>query len=249
VLTRRPSEVDHVLELGVAAVLSALAASVLGTGTGTGTGAGSGAVAGEGAWGLAVFAAAAVTPALIRHDLLTRRLPNALVGILAAALVASSVIRGVQQGPFAALAPWGWAALCFVAGFALAVGGMLGMGDVKLGAVLVGAIAPWGGMAVGALVGGAGALGLATAAGMFVARRLRGRRELEPGPVPVPVPVPVPERSRDRDEGHVSRRLVADSPPRAAISSARAASHDPGVPFGPCLLVSFWSLVVIATLS
>jgi Flp pilus assembly protein protease CpaA len=246
-LTRRPHEVDHVLELGIVAVLSALPASASASVSGIGTDT----VAGEGAWGLAVFAAAAVTPALIRHDLLTRRLPNALVGILAAALVASSVIRGVQQGPFAALAPWGWAALCFVAGFALAVGGMLGMGDVKLGAVLVGAIAPWGGMAVGALVGGAGALGLVTAAGMFVAGRLRTPRELEPGPVPVlePVPQPVPEASRDRDVGHVSRQLVADSPPLAAISSARTASHDPGVPFGPCLLVSFWSLVVIATLS
>jgi Flp pilus assembly protein protease CpaA len=246
-LTRRLLEADHVLELGIVAVLSALAASASASVSGTGTG--TGAVTGQGAWGLAVFTAAAVTPALIRHDLLTRRLPNVLVGILAAALVASSVIRGVHQGPFAALAPWGWAALWFVAGVALAVGGMLGMGDVKLGAVLVGAIAPWGGLAVGALVGGAGALGLATAAGMFVARRLRRRREIEPVPVPVAVPQPVPERSRDRDEGHVSRRLVPDSPPLAAISNARAASHDPGVPFGPCLLVSFWSLVVIATLS
>jgi Flp pilus assembly protein protease CpaA len=243
VLTRRPSEVDHVLELGVAAVLSALAASVLGTGTGTGTGAGSGAVAGEGAWGLAVFAAAAVTPALIRHDLRTRRLPNALVGILAAALVASSVIRGVHQGPYAALAPWGWASLWFVAGFALAVGGMLGMGDVKLGAVLVGVIAPWGGMAVGALVGGAGVLGLATAVGMSVTGRLRSRRE------PDPEPVLVPSGRGDRDGGHVSGRLVTGSPPLAANSSARAAPRDPGVPFGPCLLVSFWSLAVVATLS
>lgn len=168
---------DRVLELGAVVLLGGLAVTV----------------APDVGAQISFLAVAAVTPALVRHDLAVRRLPNPLVGLLATAFVVGSTLRGVDSGLLSASIPFGWAALWFAVAFALAVGGAFGMGDVKLGAALVGIAAPWGGIAVGALVAGAGVIGLIVVAA--TALRARG--------------------SRSR-----------------------------GVPFGPCLLASFWALSV-----
>ena len=174
--TAHAPSADRVLELGAIVLLGGLAVTV----------------APDAGAQVSFLAVAAVTPALVRHDLAVRRLPNPLVGLLAAAFVVGGVIRLIDSGLLSASIPFGWAALWFAVAFALAVGGAFGMGDVKLGATLVGIVAPWGGIAVGALVAGAGVIGLIVAATALLARGSRSR----------------------------------------------------GVPFGPCLLASFWALSV-----
>ncbi len=83
---------------------------------------------------------AAVTPELVRVDLRSRRLPNVLVmpgfGVLAAAAVVAWIAsdQSPWQVPLAA-----GAALAFL--LLMNVLGGMGMGDVKLGGVLAGALA------------------------------------------------------------------------------------------------------------
>jgi leader peptidase (prepilin peptidase)/N-methyltransferase len=77
---------------------------------------------------------AAVTPALVEIDVMQRRLPNAVVvpGIVVA--VAGACLHGVGEGmpPAAVVGALGYGGLLFL----LALGGGMGMGDVKLAAGL-----------------------------------------------------------------------------------------------------------------
>ena len=189
---------DQVIELGVVVILGMTAVMAVGADPRA----------------VAYLAVAAVTPALIRHDLVSRRLPNVLVGLAAGGLVTTSVVVATEQGPVAAAMPWAWAGLWFVVGFALAVGGLLGMGDVKLGAVLVGTAAPSGAVAVGTLVAAAGVVGLVAAVGSRAYEALDRRQD---------------------------RRLASQSAPSEVPDPHRGGR---GVPFGPCLLLAFWSVTV-----
>jgi len=107
---------------------------------------------------------ATVTPALVRIDVERRRLPNALVGVVAVAWVASLVVFVVQGGVVAATTSFGCVIATAVAGLVVALAGGVGMGDVKLGALLSGLVSPWGSMALLSLWGLAGASALALAA-------------------------------------------------------------------------------------
>jgi leader peptidase (prepilin peptidase)/N-methyltransferase len=107
---------------------------------------------------------AAVTPALIVIDVRDHRLPNRLV------------VPGIAVG--LAAAAFGWSPVPVVAGLAyggflwlLALGGGIGMGDVKL-AVLLGLASPAAGIAIGAALA-AFVLGGVTAS---IALVRRGRR-------------------------------------------------------------------------
>ncbi|MGN6501566.1 MAG: prepilin peptidase [Pseudolysinimonas sp.] len=96
----------------------------------------------------------AVTPALVRTDLRERRLPNRIV---LPGIVVGLIAAALQPGLMPLLAALGYAGLLLV--FALAGG--VGMGDVKL-AALIGLGCPAAGVALGApiaafLLGGAAA--------------------------------------------------------------------------------------------
>lgn len=81
---------------------------------------------------------AAVTPALVRIDLAERRLPNVLVGVAAGAWGVSTALRVVGGDPAQAVTSLALALAAAVLGLLAALAGGLGMGDVKLGAVLTG---------------------------------------------------------------------------------------------------------------
>jgi leader peptidase (prepilin peptidase)/N-methyltransferase len=81
---------------------------------------------------------AAVTPALVRIDLAERRLPNVLVGVAAGAWGVSTALRVAGGDPAQAVTSLALALAAAVLGLLAAVAGGLGMGDVKLGAVLTG---------------------------------------------------------------------------------------------------------------
>lgn len=117
---------------------------------------------------------AAATPALVRIDVGQRRLPNVLVGVVAVAWVASVVLSLAQGDVVPAVRSIGVVVLTALAGVATALAGGLGMGDVKLGALLTGLVSPWGGTAVLGLWGLAGASGVAWA----LIRRVRIRSSL-----------------------------------------------------------------------
>ena len=89
---------------------------------------------------VAAAALAVVTPALIRADLREHRLPNRLVGIAAAGLGAALLAESLLTGriPTAALLAAVGAGLFYLV---LSIAGGMGMGDVKLSAVLAGGAA------------------------------------------------------------------------------------------------------------
>lgn len=116
---------------------------------------------------------AAVTPALVRIDVAQRRLPNVLVGVVAVAWVASIVLSLAQGDVVPAVRSLGFVVVTALAGVAMALAGGMGMGDVKLGAVLTGLVSPWGGIAALGLWGLAGASGVAWALIRTVRFRLR----------------------------------------------------------------------------
>ncbi|KQO47566.1 MULTISPECIES: hypothetical protein [unclassified Frigoribacterium] len=81
---------------------------------------------------------AAVTPALVRIDLAERRLPNVLVGVAAGAWGVSTALHVAGGDPAQAVTSLALALAAAVFGLLAALAGGLGMGDVKLGAVLTG---------------------------------------------------------------------------------------------------------------
>ncbi len=81
---------------------------------------------------------AAVTPALVRIDLAERRLPNVLVGVAAGAWAVSTALRVAGGDPAQAVTSLALALAAAVFGLLAALAGGMGMGDVKLGAVLTG---------------------------------------------------------------------------------------------------------------
>jgi leader peptidase (prepilin peptidase)/N-methyltransferase len=81
---------------------------------------------------------AAVTPALVRIDIAERRLPNVLVGVAAGAWGVSTALRVAGGDPAQAVTSVALALAATVLGLLAALAGGLGMGDVKLGAVLTG---------------------------------------------------------------------------------------------------------------
>jgi leader peptidase (prepilin peptidase)/N-methyltransferase len=81
---------------------------------------------------------AAVTPALVRIDIVERRLPNVLVGVAAGAWGVSTALRVAGGDPAQAVTSVALALAATVLGLLAALAGGLGMGDVKLGAVLTG---------------------------------------------------------------------------------------------------------------
>lgn len=103
--------------------------------------------------------AAVVTLPLIRSDLRERRLPNRLVLPLLATSLICSVLAAALMSDWLRL---GWAFVCslsvFLLGLGMALGGRLGMGDVKLGTALAHALGflnpllPWVGLALAFLL-------------------------------------------------------------------------------------------------
>jgi len=130
-----------------------------------------------------VLVLAVVTPPLVVTDLRERRLPNRLVAAAAFGLAAScaAVLASGDHGA----ASVGRAALAVLGGggalLVLALGGGVGMGDVKLGGVLAGAAAlvDPAGVPLGALVAG-----LAGGIGAVVVAAGRRRGERDPGLLP-----------------------------------------------------------------
>ena len=175
-------------------------------------GAGTGAITLLGCLGVAV-----VTPALVRIDIAERRLPNVLVAVAAGAWGVSTALLAVGGDPAAAATSLLSGVSVAVVGLVAALAGGLGMGDVKLGAVLSGVVSPIGPMALLVFWGLAGAL----AVGVAAARSIRSRRGQSPPPSDPPPSDPPPT-----------------GPPR---SDRRPAVRD--VPFGPCLLAAFWWVV------
>lgn len=131
-----------------------------------------------------VLALALVTPPLVVVDVRRRRLPDRLVVVAALGLVVScgAVLVAGPGGAGAVLRASGTATATGVVLVALAASGGLGMGDVKLGAVLAGAAAlldpagPLLAALVTAVTGGA------CAAAVAVACRRRAARGALPGP-------------------------------------------------------------------
>ena len=119
---------------------------------------------------------AAVTPALVRIDLAERRLPNVLVGAAAGAWGVSTALR--VAGGDSAEAATSLALALAAAGFGLlaALAGGLGMGDVKLGAVLTGLLSTGDPTALLGFWGLAGTLAIGVAGiRTFRTRRRRSR--------------------------------------------------------------------------
>lgn len=124
---------------------------------------------------------ALVTPALVGHDLVERRLPNRLVaGAAAGVLVAWAAALASGRGA-AVLDSVVAAALAAALLGALALSGGLGMGDAKLGVVLVASAALLDPVGPGVLVVVSAVAGAATAA---VVRRgpVADRRAVPLGP-------------------------------------------------------------------
>ncbi|ROS51501.1 prepilin peptidase [Frigoribacterium sp. PhB24] len=161
---------------------------------------------------------AVVTPALVRIDITERRLPNVLVAVAAGAWGVSTALLVIGGDPEAAATSLATSLAVAVVGLVAALIGGLGMGDVKLGAVLSGVVSPTGPMALLVFWGLAGTL----AVGMAGVRSFHSRRELSPRPSD-------PRPSGPRPSG-----------PRP--SGPRPSVRD--VPFGPCLLAAFWWVVV-----
>lgn len=128
---------------------------------------------------------ASVTPALVRVDVAQRRLPNSLVGVTAIAWVASTALRAARGDVDGAATSLVGAAIVLALGVTAAVAGGLGMGDVKLGAVLTGLTSPWGVPAAVGLWGLAGVL----AVGLVGVRAVRARTRHRPGRRGRPDPV------------------------------------------------------------
>lgn len=139
----------------------------------------------EGAVLLALLVFAAATIALALIDLAVSRLPNAIVlptGAVVAVLLAVAAVLDGDVGP---LARGGLGGVVLCAAYfllAIAVPGGMGMGDVKLAAViglLLGWFG-WGALAVGALA--AFLLGGVYAVGLLITRRARRGSGLPFGP-------------------------------------------------------------------
>jgi len=138
-------------------------------------GADTGAVTLVGCLGVAV-----VTPALVRIDIAERRLPNVLVAVAAGAWGVSTALLAVGGEPAAAVTSLVSGVAVAVIGLVAALAGGLGMGDVKLGAVLSGLVSPTGPMALIVFWGLAGGL----AVGVAGVRSFRSRRGSSPPPSP-----------------------------------------------------------------
>lgn len=88
-------------------------------------------------------AVALATPALIMIDVAERRLPNGIVGSLLGVVVGCVVLHALPAAPLELVAATVAGTVTFIAYGVLALGGGLGMGDVKLAgalAVLLGSI-------------------------------------------------------------------------------------------------------------
>ena len=129
-------ECTQALEAVAAAALSAVTVAAATLDAGPLTGASAGAVTLVGCLGVA-----AVTPALVRIDIAERRLPNVLVGVAAGAWGVSTVLLVAGGGIATAATSLAVALVAAVLGLVAAIAGGLGMGDVKLGAVLSGLVA------------------------------------------------------------------------------------------------------------
>lgn len=173
--------------------------------------------------GPALFAAAglaAVTPALVRVDLAEHRLPNRLVGFAAAALAPALAWRWLLEGAF----PSGPLLAGAVAGLAylvLAIGGGMGMGDVKLaavlgcGAALASPVAAVAGLMLAFLLGG-------LAAAAVLARRGLGRLRSAPA---------------------IDGEAAASAPSGGAGLDAAEAAR---IAFGPWMLLGHWLALALA---
>ncbi|CAG7845070.1 hypothetical protein USB125703_01327 [Pseudoclavibacter triregionum] len=123
---------------------------------------------------VAALGLAAVTPGLVATDLREHRLPNRLVGMAALALVPALGLAWAVAGAGAVSGALLAGAVAGLAYFVLAVAGGMGMGDVKLAAVLAcgGALAApvvaIGGALAAFLLGG-------TAAAVALSRRALAR--------------------------------------------------------------------------
>jgi len=171
---------------------------------------------------IACLGVAAVTPALVRFDLTERRLPNDLVAVTACAWSLTMVLHLVAGDVEAATRSLFVGLIVAVGGVAAAVTGGLGMGDVKLGAVLAAIVVLWGDIALFGFAGVAGACGVVVAVAGSVRAPLRRPRSPRPGRVTVVEPAPLSPAARGAD-----------------LSSARQ-----GIAFGPCLLLAFWAVVL-----
>ncbi|NRD27082.1 prepilin peptidase [Frigoribacterium sp. VKM Ac-2836] len=127
---------------------------------------------------LGCLGVAVVTPALVRIDIAERRLPNVLVAVAAGAWGVSTALLAVGGDPAAAATSLLSGVSVAVVGLVAALAGDLGMGDVKLGAVLSGVVSPIGPMAFLVFWGLAGAL----AVGVAGAGSIRSRRGQSPPP-------------------------------------------------------------------
>lgn len=162
-----------------------------------------------------VVVALLVTPGLVVTDLVSRRLPDRLVGPLAVATLAGLALHGATGGGSwpSALVGLAVGMAVLIAGGAISWWGGLGMGDVKLGAVLATSTALT--STTAELAGGAvlatGSVAAAVVVGL-AARRARG--------------VPA----------------AGDSP---SGSTTAGASPQPGVPLGPVLLAAWWATVAV----
>jgi leader peptidase (prepilin peptidase) / N-methyltransferase len=120
---------------------------------------------------------ALTTPLLVRSDLRSRRLPNVVtlpgLGILLVALVVT-----LLQGPKEAVAAIVATLATAVIGFAAALTPGLGMGDAKLGTLVVGSVS---------LVDVGLALVLLVVASLVAALAVVGRRSARPARVPTTV--------------------------------------------------------------
>lgn len=162
-----------------------------------------------------VAVALLVTPGLVVTDLVSRRLPDRLVGPLVAATLGGLVLHaatGAGSWP-SVLQGLAVGVAVLVAGGAVSWWGGLGMGDVKLGAALATSTALTGTAAE--IAGGAVlATGSVVAAGAVAVAVRRARRARGPG----------------------DARLG---------SGAEGTGPARGVPLGPVLLAAWWATVTV----
>ena len=162
-----------------------------------------------------VAVALLVTPGLVVTDLVSRRLPDRLVGPLAAATLGGLALHaatGAGSWP-SALQGLAVGVAVLVAGGAVSWWGGLGMGDVKLGAALATSTALTG-----------------------TAAELAGGAVLATGSVAAAGAVAVAARQARRARGPGDARLG---------SGAEGTSPARVVPLGPVLLAAWWATVTV----
>lgn len=173
---------------------------------------------------------ALVTPELIRIDWTEHRLPNRLVGLAALGLLPGAVLAALTR-PEQLTAAGLSAVAALLAYLLFAFTGGMGMGDVKLAAVLAfsaGLVSP-----VTALAGGmlAFVLGGIAAAVSLVARKVLGMGATRHR---------APETTRGASQlSEAETDSEADAVPVAAVHR---------IAFGPWMLIGHWIVLVAAAL-